>query len=280
MQYKLLPTVNMKYIKYCSIFFIITLLTTVGSNAKEQSFSNTVSPVNNMKLSTTSEKISSNKPLSEDELKTLFPDANFRNVITRNFKHQEITLDKIADLSGEFYATGENISSLKGISYLKGIEDFVFWNNNIKVVPKEILKLNNIKSINLANNYITDDEVIDALKAKNIDVNYDLNFIKNKQNQYKLSSYYRDVTLDKGEQISINKLLYKNIKSYDKYWEVSDEISKNIKYMVSIDNTKVINLEDKFHIRAVSPGTSIIKISLDDNFYDKSTAIIKIKVKN
>lgn len=270
----------MKYIKYCSIFFIITLLTTVGSNAKEQSFSNTVSPVNNMKLSTTSEKISSNKPLSEDELKTLFPDANFRNVITRNFKHQEITLDKIADLSGEFYATGENISSLKGISYLKGIEDFVFWNNNIKVVPKEILKLNNIKSINLANNYITDDEVIDALKAKNIDVNYDLNFIKNKQNQYKLSSYYRDVTLDKGEQISINKLLYKNIKSYDKYWEVSDEISKNIKYMVSIDNTKVINLEDKFHIRAVSPGTSIIKISLDDNFYDKSTAIIKIKVKN
>lgn len=291
MQYKLLQTAKMKYIKFCSIIIMIASLTTIGSNETIPCFSDTISSVNksNNKPLINTDKISytelkknipSNKPLSENELKYLFPDANFRNVITRNFKNQEITLDKIAALSGEFYATGENIETLEGISYLKGIEDFVFWNNNIKAVPAEILRLKNIKSINLANNYITDDSIVNKLISKKVDVNCDLNFIKNKSNQYKLSSYYKNLTLNKGEELSLNNLLYKDIKSYDNYWEPTKEISKNIKYMVSIDDNKIISLEEGFNLKAVSKGSCRVKISLDDNFYKKSTVTINIKVKD
>ena len=291
MQYKLLQTAKMKYIKFCSIIIMIASLTTIGSNETIPCFSDTISSVNksNNKPLINTDKISytelkknipSNKPLSENELKYLFPDANFRNVITRNFKNQEITLDKIAALSGEFYATGENIETLEGISYLKGIEDFVFWNNNIKAVPAEILRLKNIKSINLANNYITDDSIVNKLISKKVDVNCDLNFIKNKSNQYKLSSYYKNLTLNTGEELSINKLLYKDIKSYDNYWEPTKEISKNIKYMVSIDDNKIITLEENFKLKATSKGNCRVKISLDDNFYKKSTVTVNIKVKD
>ena len=281
----------MKYIKFCSIIIMIASLTTIGSNETIPCFSDTISSVNksNNKPLINTDKISytelkknipSNKPLSENELKYLFPDANFRNVITRNFKNQEITLDKIAALSGEFYATGENIETLEGISYLKGIEDFVFWNNNIKTIPAEILRLKNIKSINLANNYITDNSIINKLIDKKVDVNCDLNFIKNKSNQYKLSSYYKNLTLNTGEELSINKLLYKDIKSYDNYWEPTKEISKNIKYMVSIDDNKIITLEENFKLKATSKGNCRVKISLDDNFYKKSTVTVNIKVKD
>ncbi|MGM9536183.1 MAG: hypothetical protein ACI3VR_13050 [Intestinibacter sp.] len=292
MQYKLLPTAKMKYIKFCSIVIMIASLTTIGSNETIPCFSDTIPTVNkpdNKTLIYTTDKnaytqikneIPINKPLSEGDLKYLFPDANFRNVIIRNFKNQEITLDKIADLSGEFYATGENIESLEGISYLKSIEDFIFWNNNIKTIPAEILRLKNIKSINLANNYITNGDIINKLIDKKVDVNCDLNFIKNKSNQYNLSSYYKTLTLNTGEEISIDKLLYKNIKSYHNYWEPTKEISKNIKYMISIDDSKIITLEENFKLKAASKGNCRVKISLDDNFYKKSTVTINIKVKD
>lgn len=166
---------NMKYIKLCSILFTITLLTTASNCLDTHNTQNGVYALKTNKAlvkqdskteakETDSEKlvvskkpnIASNKALSDEDLKMLFPDANFRNVITRNFKHQEITLDKIAALSGEFYATGEGIESLEGISYLKNIQNFVFVNNNIKELPSEILNLKNVKNINLLNNYITD----------------------------------------------------------------------------------------------------------------------------
>ncbi|MGM9531116.1 hypothetical protein [Intestinibacter sp.] len=292
MQYKLLPTAKMKYIKFCSIVLMIASLTTIGSNETIPCFSDTIPTANkpdNQTLIYTTDKSSytqikndfpGDKPLSESDLKAIFPDANFRDVITRNFKNQEITLDKIANLSGEFYATGENIESIEGISYLKGIEDFVFWNNNIKAIPAEILRLKNIKSINLANNYITDNSIINKLIDKKVDVNCDLNFIKNKSNQYKLSSYYKNLTLNRGEELSINKLLYKDIKSYNNYWEPTKEISKNIKYMVSIDDSKIITLEENFKLKAASKGNCRVKISLDDNFYQNSTVTINIKVKD
>ena len=292
MQYTLLPTAKMKYIKFCSIVLMIASLTTISSNETIPCFSDTIPQAEDTDKKTliyTTNKSSytqfksdfpEDKPLSESDLKAIFPDANFRDVITRNFKNQEITLDKIADLSGEFYATGENIESLEGISYLKGIEDFIFWNNNIKAIPAEILRLKNIKSINLANNYITDNSIINKLIDKKVDVNCDLNFIKNKSNQYKLSSYYKNLTLNRGEELSINKLLYKDIKSYDNYWEPTKEISKNIKYMVSIDDNKIITLEENFKLKATSKGNCRVKISLDDNFYKKSTVTVNIKVKD
>ena len=46
--------------------------------------------------------------------------------------------------------------------------------------------------------------------------------------------------------MSLDKLLCKDIKNkkYEKYWEVSDEIPTNIKYVVSIYDNKVLNLEE------------------------------------
>ena len=180
---------NMKYIKLCSILFTITLLTTASNCLDTHNTQNGVYALKTNKdlvkqdskteaKETDSEKlvvskkpdIASNKALSDEDLKMLFPDANFRNVITRNFKHQEITLDKIAALSGEFYATGEGIESLEGISYLKNIQNFVFVNNNIKELPSEILNLKNIKNINLLNNYITDNSVLNKLIKKGMEI--------------------------------------------------------------------------------------------------------------
>ena len=291
---------NMKYIKLCSILFTITLLTTASNCLDTHNTQNGVYALKTNKAlvkqdskteakETDSEKlvvskkpnIASNKALSDEDLKMLFPDANFRNVITRNFKHQEITLDKIAALSGEFYATGEGIESLEGISYLKNIQNFVFVNNNIKELPSEILNLKNVKNINLLNNYITDNSILNKLIKKGIDINYNLNFIKNKDNQYKFESVYKNLNLKKGEKVSLDQLLCKDIKNkkYEKYWEVSDEIPTNIKYVVSIYDNKVLNLEEGNKIKAVSPGECKVKISIDDNFYDDSTTTINVKVK-
>lgn len=294
----------MKYIKLCSILFTITLLTTASNCINSNIIQNKVyalktnntfvkqktltqvsfqTETKDIKteelLATKSLKISQNKVLTDKELKILFPDDNFRNVITRNFKNQEITINKISNLSGEFYATGENIENLEGISYLKSIQSFVFVNNNIKKLPDEILNLNNIKSINLINNYITESTILNKLIKKGIDINYDLNFIKSSDNQYELCCDCKNITLKKGEKISLNKLLYKNInnRNYEKYWEVTNEIS-NINYSVSIYDNKVLNLEHNNKIKAVSFGECTVKISLDDNFYNNSTITINIKV--
>ena len=303
----------MKYIKLCSILFTITLLTSASNHIntdiiqngvyalkttnilfkqenqksaenkaiKQISQTKTKNIQNKKLLASKKTKIAKDRVLTDEDLKKLFPDDNFRNVVTRNFKHQEITLDKISNLSGEFYATGENIENLEGISYLKSIQAFVFVNNNIKKLPDEILKLNNIKSINLLNNYITESSILNKLIKKGIDVNYNLNFIKNKPNQYKLYSTCKDLVLKKGEKVYLDKLLYKDIKNkdYQKYWEITNEIPKNIKYSVSIYDNKVLNLEYDNKIKAASSGECTVKISLDDNFYDNSTTIINIHVK-
>ena len=295
--------INMKYIKLCSVLFTITLLTTASNCLNTHNDQNGVYALKTNKTIVKQEKqnsktetkeaetqkllankkpdIATDKVLSDEDLKLLFPDANFRDVITRNFKHQEITLDKIAALSGEFYATGEGIESLEGISYLKNIQNFVFVNNDIKELPSEILNLKNIKNINLLNNYITDNSVLNKLIKKGIKVNYNLNFIKNKDNQYKFYSVYKNLDLKKGEKVSLDKLLCKEIKNkdYEKYWEVTDEMSTNIKYVVSIYDNKVLNLEEGNKIKAISPGECKVKVSIDDNFYDDSTTTINVKVK-
>ncbi len=37
-----------------------------------------------------------------------------------------MTISNIKALDGEFYATGESISNLKGISYLENVDNFIF----------------------------------------------------------------------------------------------------------------------------------------------------------
>ena len=89
----------MKYIKLCSIILLSIILSIAGTFYIPSAL-NQVCAINK------------NKALSDKELQKLFPDANFRNTITRNFKHQEITLNKIASLSGELNANNENIEDL------------------------------------------------------------------------------------------------------------------------------------------------------------------------
>ena len=261
---------NMKYIKLCSILFTITLLTTASNCIDTHNTQNGVYA------------LKTNKALVKQESKTEAKETDSKKLVVS--KKPDIASNKALsdeDLKGEFYATGEGIESLEGISYLKNIQNFVFVNNNIKELPSEILNLKNIKNINLLNNYITDNSILNKLIKKGIDINYNLNFIKNKDNQYKFESVYKNLNLKKGEKVSLDKLLCKDIKNkkYEKYWEVSDEIPTNIKYVVSIYDNKVLNLEEGNKIKAVSPGECKVKISIDDNFYDDSTTTINVKVK-
>lgn len=69
---------------------------------------------------------SNDKVLSENQLKDIFPDANLRAVVKRYINPDEMTISNIKALDGEFYATGESISNLKGISYLENVDNFIF----------------------------------------------------------------------------------------------------------------------------------------------------------
>ena len=152
-----------------------------------------------------------NIPLSQEELEYIFPDKNFRAVVKDYFPHEEITRAKLNNLDGEFYASNENIKDLTGISNLKSIDKFVFWNNKISSLPSEIETLNEVKTMNLANNYITDVNTIHNLVGKGVDINYDLNFINDEKYQYKLSSKVTSITLNKGQTINLRKFIYKYI---------------------------------------------------------------------
>ncbi|HBI90980.1 MAG TPA: hypothetical protein DDY58_00260, partial [Terrisporobacter glycolicus] len=120
----------MKILKLCSLFILLML--SMG-----------LVPLKN-----------ENIPLTKQELTDLFPDSDFRDVIYDYFPNEEITLLKLKSLDGEFYASNEGIEDLTGISTLENIDTFVFWNNHIKTLPNEILNLENVKHINLENNYL------------------------------------------------------------------------------------------------------------------------------
>lgn len=208
--------------------------------------------------------------LSESQFKEMFPDAKMRTVIKRYIHPDELTISKIKSLDGEFYASGEGISNLEGIEYLENIDKFVFWNNNIKEVPKEIDNLNKLESINLANNYITDREIVNKLKSKNVDVNSDLNFIEAEKYQYNLYSKKDSIDLKVGEKFDLKNILYKKIDDYGKPWEVTEDLSKNLNFVVDSDND---NLKvDKDTITALKAGSSKLKISLNKG--NNSTQLI------
>ena len=97
----------MKFFKVCLLFLLLILSTGLISIKKD------------------------NMPLSQEELEYIFPDDNFRRVVTNYFPNENITLSKLKNLKGEFYASNEQIKDLKGISTLENIDSFVFWNNNM-----------------------------------------------------------------------------------------------------------------------------------------------------
>ncbi|EMJ6202212.1 hypothetical protein KLL85_02085 [Clostridioides difficile] len=206
---------------------------------------------------------SNDKVLRENQLKDIFPDANLRAVVKRYINPDEMTISNIKALDGEFYATGESISNLKGISYLENVDNFIFWNNNIKEVPKEALSLKDMDSINLANNYLIDDDVVNSLSHNGVDVNCDLNFIDTKDNQYKLDSKYHNVDIAKGESIDLRKIITKKIDSYYKYWEVTDNLPKDLNFIVSVSDKSVLSCEDMI-IKGNKTGQAVVKVILSD----------------
>ncbi|MCI9976749.1 hypothetical protein JY742_11505 [Clostridioides difficile] len=206
---------------------------------------------------------SNDNVLSDNQLKNIFPDANLRAVVKRYINPDEMTISNIKALDGEFYATGENISNLKGISYLENVDNFIFWNNNIKEVPREALGLKDMDSINLANNYLVDDGVVNSLSDNGVDVNCDLNFIDTKDNQYKLDSKYHNVDIAKGESIDLRKIITKKIDSYYKYWEVTDSLPKDLDFTVSVSDKNIISYEG-MTVKGNKTGQAVVKVVLSD----------------
>lgn len=285
----------MKYIKLFSLLCVV-LLTTVSinfaaeyidaknvSSEKDSISSNKVLDDKDNKAdkdteTSTKKEIPKTKILTEKDLEVVFPDENFRNVVTRHFKNEEITLNKIGSLSGELYATGEHIENLTGISNLTGIETFIFWNNNIKTIPEEILKLDKVKSINLANNLLIDESVVDEMKHNGVDINYDLNFIKNEKNQYSLFSYKDQITLKVGQELDLSRVVYRNIDNYPNYWEILMQMPEGITYDTHITNKNIISC-DGAKIKALSKGNSEISISIDDSNNPESSTCLNVEVK-
>ena len=240
----------MKFIKSCSIFILLAL--TTGITSKNNDI-----------------------PLNKEEYERLFPDGNFRKVINSYFNNEEITINKLRSLDGEFYASGENIHDLTGISYLENIDSFVFWNNNISELPNNILSLKDLELINLANNYITEADIINELENNKVKVNYDLNFINNEKNQYILNSKVKTINLKKNETVDVRDYIYKNIDNYDKYWEVNNEFTSNINYIIKSSNSKVADIEDNYYLKGLKRGTCSITISINNHEIkpNSSTAI-------
>ena len=247
----------MKFFKICLLFSLLILSTGLISIKKD------------------------NMPLSQEELEYIFPDDNFRRVVTNYFPNENITLSKLKNLKGEFYASNEQIKDLKGISTLENIDSFVFWNNNIDSIPPEIKKLNKIKYINIANNYLTDDSIIKTLINKGVEVSYDLNFINDEKYQYELRTKTTNLYLDENEEVDLRSLLYKTIDNYDKYWEVSNVISSDCNLYIESSNPSALSTNSKKGTcRAGNKkGLYYIVISLSKNKFNTSSAIIKTTIK-
>ena len=245
----------MKILKLCSLFILLTL--SMG-----------LVPLKN-----------ENIPLTKQELSDLFPDSDFRDVIYDYFPNEEITLLKLKSLDGEFYASNEGIEDLTGISTLENIDTFVFWNNHIKTLPNEILNLENVKHINLENNYLTENKVIDLLEKKNVDVDHDLNFIQSEKSQYELCSNKTKITLEKNEKINIRRLLYKSINNYPNYWEPSKDIPKDCKLYIQTNNPALTSISNDSKISFTKDGIYYVVVSLNTNKYTSSTVVIKAIVK-
>lgn len=247
----------MKLIKFCSLILMLILSTGLISIKND------------------------NIPLSQEELKYIFPDDNLRAVVKDYFPHEDITISKLNNLEGEFYASNEDIKDLTGISTLKSIDKFVFWNNEISSLPPEITTLNKIKYINLANNYLTEINTINTLIDKGVKIDYDLNFISDERYQYELSSKKRHIILDKNEKVNLRSLLKKTIDTYPKYWEVTNVLPSDIDLYIESNNPANMSVDNiKGTCTAGNrKGVYYIVISLNKDKLPNATTIIKASVK-
>ena len=218
------------------------------------------------------------KPLSIVELKEMFPDNNFRQVVRNHYKNENITINKLKSFDDELYASGENICNLSGISYLENVESITLWNNNLTELPKEITKLKKLKRIDVRNNYITDDTVIKDLINNKVNVNSDLNFISNYNYQYSLKPKSDTVSLKKNETLNVYDLIEKEIDTYPKDWEISTSISKNLDLKVNSSNEDILSIKDNNTVKGIKEGYARLKIFWPDEHNDNSFTVIKFKV--
>ncbi|MDR0879704.1 MAG: hypothetical protein LBN09_03260 [Clostridioides sp.] len=219
------------------------------------------------------------KVLNENQLRDIFPDTNLRTVVKRYIPADEMTINKIKSLDGEFYASGEHIKDLKGISLLENIDEFVFWNNAIKKLPEEMKDLKDCDSINLGSNYLTDDKVLSELERRGIKVDSDLNFIGNRDDQYKLKIKLNKIGLLVGSKVDLRSVINKNISDYEKYWEVTDKLSKDLKLDIVSEDKSIADLDGMVLI-GKKAGTTKLKIAIDSrNNSELQNVVVEVVVK-
>jgi hypothetical protein len=209
-------------------------------------------------------------------LEEVIPDKSFRKVIINNTKNQYVTLNSLENIDGELYASYENIYSIEGIDILKNVESIVLWKNNLTNIPQCILNLKKLKHINLRNNYIVNSEVIDTLENSGVDVQKDLNFIKNKPSQYSIKSKEDIIVINKGDSVDLKKYIYKDIPKYTEAWEITDEININ-KFETNAENINIIDVND-MTIKGKNIGTTKIYIKIK-GVHSPNMITLTIKVK-
>jgi hypothetical protein len=209
-------------------------------------------------------------------IEEVIPDGNLRKVIKNHTKDQYLTLNTLENISGELYASYENISSIEGIDILKNIESIVLWKNNLTNIPESILKLKKLKYINFKNNYIVNSEVIDRLENNGVDVDKDLNFIKNKPNQYSIKFKENIIVVNKGDSVDLTKYIYKDIPKYTAPWEITNEININ-KFETNAENINIVNINDMI-IKAKNIGNTKIHIKVKE-IHSPNLITLTIKVK-
>ena len=134
--------------------------------------------------------------------------------------------------------------------------------------------------INLANNYLTENNNIYPLIGRGVKVNYDLNFINNEKYQYELCSKTTNLYLDKNETYNLKEILYKSIENYPKYWEKSTKVPYACNLTMETNDPTALSISDEGVCKAGNkPGKYYIVISLNKNKYPTSTVIIKTVIR-
>ena len=216
-----------------------------------------------------------NKEIPSRILEEVIPDKNFRQVII-NYLKGELTINSLENIKGELYASCENISSIEGVEVLKNIESIILWKNNLTKIPDTILRLNNLNYLNVKNNYITESKVIDSLEKRGVNIESDLNFIKNKNNQYNLKSKEDFIVISKDGNVDLKKYIYKDILGYSRVWEITDELYIN-KFEIITENKNIIDVNN-MNIKGKNIGTTMIYIKTKEiNTPILITLTVKVK---
>ena len=83
---------------------------------------------------------------------TYFPDKNLAILVAERLGKnvdEKVTTKELASIKGDFVVGPGEASSLTGIGFLVGIDSFGCYKNNVKIIPSEIGKLENLLLLDL-----------------------------------------------------------------------------------------------------------------------------------